>query len=55
MQASLGNEVGQYMDGIWSIWVSVASGVPFWDPYCAMSTVILGLALIGLAVKKVMD
>ncbi len=55
MLTTLGNQLGLYMDGLWSLWVSLANGVPYWDPYGAMSTVILGLALIGLAVKKVMD
>lgn len=55
MQATLGYELGLYMDGIWSMWVGVANGVPYWDPFGAMSTVIFGLALVGLAVKKIMD
>lgn len=55
MLASLGSEFGHYMDGIWSMWVNMAHGVPYWDPYGAMSTVILALGLIGLGVKKIMD
>lgn len=55
MLSSLGSEFSHYLDGIWSMWVGMANGVPYWDPYGAMSAVILGLALIGLGVKKVMD
>lgn len=55
MNASLGNEFSLYIDGIWNLWAGMASGIPFWDPYGAMSTVILGLALVGVLVKKVME
>ena len=55
MQATLGYELGLYLDHIWSMWIDIANGVPYWDPYGAVTAVFLGLTGVGLVVKKLMD
>jgi len=43
------------MDGIWdklwSLWLSLDPGVPFWDPYGAVFALALAFLALGLLVR----
>ena len=43
-----------FLISLWFWWCNAASGVPLWDPFGAALSVMAMLALIGMAIKRIM-
>ena len=52
MYATIGYEVNMKIHHAWMTWLDMLDGVPFWDPYGAVSAIAMILAFVFLGTRR---